>query len=40
LSERYLQDFPTDDIRVGEKARSGIDLGKITKTHREADPMA
>jgi hypothetical protein len=34
----YLQDFLTGDIRVGGFPRSGIDLGKITKPHKEAGP--
>ena len=33
-----MQDDATDDIRVGEIARSGIDLGKTTKSRKETDP--
>jgi hypothetical protein len=33
-----LQGNATDGIRVGEITRLIIDLGKITKPHKEADP--
>jgi hypothetical protein len=33
-----LQGDATDDIRVGEIARSGIDLGKTAKSRKETDP--
>jgi hypothetical protein len=34
----YLQGDATGDIRAGEIARLIIDLDKITKPHKEADP--
>jgi len=33
-----LQGTATDDIRAGEITRLRIDLGKITKPRKEADP--
>jgi hypothetical protein len=33
-----LQGKLTGDIRVGEITRSGIDLGKTTKSRKETDP--
>jgi hypothetical protein len=34
-----LQGNTTDDIRTGEITGLRIDLGKITKPRKEADPM-